>query len=169
MRREFHVRFLERLGVRLPRATRPTQTIAALLAARTPTPGADVFVADTGTTIRGEGGNDLLVGAATGGCTIDGGPGIDTLYGRGDGQVYVFRSGDGSDRVNDSSPTDSNILDFVDVPSTAVTVTRNDLHLTLSHSTGTVEVRFYYQTGAIQEARFSDGVVWDQADLEAQQ
>ncbi|MEZ5776252.1 MAG: M10 family metallopeptidase C-terminal domain-containing protein [Hyphomicrobiaceae bacterium] len=51
-------------------------------------------------TLEGGGGNDTIHGG-TGGDTIIGGRGSDVLYGEAGGDTFVFRNGDGFDRIAD--------------------------------------------------------------------
>ena len=144
--------------------------------------------------LHGKAGNDTLLGGAgndtingnAGDDVIVGGVGNDTLYGgdywsgTGEGNdTYRFSKGDGQDSVSDYDTTAGNndIIEFTDVKSSEVTgLNRVVYDLVLSYGVNDqVSIRNYfhpdptYAAGSrIEQFKFSDGVVWTDAQIKAQ-
>jgi len=124
--------------------------------------------------IEAHGGADTLVGGS-GGDVLLGGTGDDRLVGDGGADLYLLRRGDGRDRVFDYSHGEEGLdwLEWLDVPSTEMGVERLGHDLLLRNNSGDelrVEHHFFQAYGlgpahAIEQFRFSDGVVWGQAEL----
>ncbi|KJC54174.1 hypothetical protein UP10_40630 [Bradyrhizobium sp. LTSPM299] len=139
---------------------------------------------DGNQTIYGFDGND----------TITSGLGDDVLEGGKGNDTYVYRRGDGFDKIVVNNPTGSgyvNTLSLPDIASTEVSLLRwpgsgiNDLVLAIDGQNGspqgevTIAGEFNYgSTNAfnthvdradapIQQIAFADGVVWSEADIEA--
>ena len=146
-----------------------TQTPTALVAERRPTAGDDRFFADaTGSVLTGLAGNDVLVGH-NGADTLDGGAGDDTLIGGQGDDTYVFARPVGRDVITEVFGTDS--IQFQNIASTDVAVDSNDYHLRLMGPDWQIEITEYWFTWyerKVESVSFSDGVVWDSAQLEAQ-
>jgi Ca2+-binding RTX toxin-like protein len=109
-------------------------------------------------TIRGSGGND----------TLDGGTGNDSLFGEDGSDTYLFARGGGQDLiVNATSDTagSTDVLSFAaDIlpGDVALTVSGNDIVLSLQGSTDQVRIQNYLLGGqnTVEEIRFADGTVW---------
>lgn len=126
--------------------------------------------------------------------TITSGVGDDVLEGGKGNDTYVYRRGDGSDKIVVNNPADYshvNVLSLPDIASTEVSLLRwpgnglNDLVLAIDGQNGssqgqiTIAGEFNYgSTNAfnthvnradapIQQIVFADGVVWSEADIEA--
>ena len=132
--------------------------------------------------LRGGGGNDQLTGAAlddvlegnagddtlygdAGRDTLIGGTGSDTLRGGDGSDTYLFRRGDGLDRIQEygGAPGDTDMLSFEDCSITSVSrVYRsgNDLVLRLEPRDGVV-IADHFSGGVpgIEQYRFSDGTI----------
>lgn len=137
-------------------------------------------------TLKGGADQDIMYGAA-GDDVLEGGTGNDTLITGGQGNdTYYFSLGDGQDTVfnqnyssglaeTDAATTTDKIVFKAGVASTDVTVRRIDSNLRLA-ITGTsdyITVSNHFQndspssTMGIDEVRFDDGTVWNQATLAA--
>ncbi|MBL8328769.1 MAG: hypothetical protein JNJ71_07940 [Rubrivivax sp.] len=156
------------------------------------TPSADIIHGQAGAdTISGRAGNDTLNGGAgadnlngeEGNDTLDGGTGNDVLYGGTGNNTYLFGRGDGQDTINgtyDETPGRLNTLEFKSgvAPSDIVARrvydgnTYNDLELSVTGTTDTVKLRFFFvgddpgtPYSPVQQVSFSDGTVWDTAAI----
>jgi Ca2+-binding RTX toxin-like protein len=127
--------------------------------------GGDVVYGGEGDdNIEGGAGDDVLYGGA-GSDELNGGPGSDT---------YVFARGDGGD-VIDNSEYGSDGIDVIwfdsGISPSDIVVTRDsDLHFGIRDTGDSLTVKWWnrgsgYRIDAVQ---FSDGTVWDQADIDAQ-
>ena len=124
-------------------------------------------------TIDGGSGNDYLLGG-TGDDTLIGGTGNDTLGGHFGNDTYVFAKGAGVDFLYDwdTTPGNTDVVRFLDVKSTELTVSKLDMSMNLILSYGEsdqITVLNYFKDSApgqkIEQIRFSDGVVWDEAAI----
>ena len=148
-------------------------TVEGLIAEYRPTAGSDLFFGSPNAdSISGEGGHDLLVGNE-GPDTLRGGPGDDILYGGFSvtpaDDTFVFSQPIGHDTVYDYYGTNDRFV-FEDVPSTAVGFQQHAQDLIFVGPGWSVV--FYAHWAPVSYAKlerveFSDGVVWDQATLEA--
>ena len=119
-------------------------------------------------------GNDTLNGN-DGADTLDGGTGDDTLYGGLGNDTYTFGVGAGVDRIVDEDGTAGNtdVAVFSDVASTALRgLERIGNDLVIKYGTNDqVSVAEYFSpsyTGyKVEQFKFSDGVVWDEAGIKA--
>ncbi|WP_299969309.1 calcium-binding protein [uncultured Roseobacter sp.] len=128
-----------------------------------------IFGLEGNDTLDGKGGDDRL----------EGGEGVDLLKGGGGNDRYIWTTGDGSDTIDDSATSLSDIdtLVLTDVSSTEVTLTRpNDATFNLlitmdgSPEVLTIKKHFaYYDTRGtgIEAIEFSDGVIWTKDEIEA--
>ena len=136
----------------------------------------------------GVGGNDTLLGgdggdqlyAGSGDDVLDGGAGNDFLYGGDGNDTYLFGRGSGQDTIGEG--TDSLIVktDVVqlasDIAQTDVRLTRsgNDVVLSIAGTTDKLTLQDYFYVGdgtyqyRIEQIKFADGTVWDQAAILAQ-
>jgi len=135
--------------------------------------GADIYTATLASdTIDALGGDDLVDGLA-GDDVITGGRGNDTLRGGAGSDHYRFAVGDGSDLIVDDDVTadHADVVEFLDVASSVVTVTRphngNDLVLAYGGSDRlTIQAYFAGASHQIEEFRFADSVRWNVGDLQ---
>ncbi len=116
-------------------------------------------------TLNGDGGNDIL----------DGGLGNDSLYGDAGNDTYVFRKGDGNDRISNYDNTTSSRVDtvkFLDVASTGLTgLQRDGDHLIIGYGTSdhlTIQNNFSGAHYEMNQYQFSDGVTLSAQQLYAQ-
>ena len=118
-------------------------------------------------------GADSLVGSS-GNDYINGGFGDDTLDGGNGNDLYIFTKGDGVDTINqyDSSLGHTDTIQFTDVVATDVTaINRVGDNLVISYGVTDQLILSNYFVGLdyqVQNIKFSDGVVWSQADVLAQ-
>ncbi len=124
-------------------------------------------------TLDGGAGNDTLLGSV-GDDTLIGGGGDDTLGGHFGNDTYVFAKGAGVDFLYDwdTTPGNNDVLLFLDVMSTELTVIKpeNSLNLFINYGTADqITVFNYFKDSApgqkIEQVQFSDGVVWDEAAI----
>jgi trimeric autotransporter adhesin len=143
-----------------------------------------------GGVLRGEGGNDTLLGAygsdtlfggadddslvgGSGADELDGGAGNDVLDGGTGNDLYLFGRGDGQDIVSemaDASVGKLNILRFkVGIASSQIAVQRlgNDVELSLIGTADKVTIRSFFlgsdpsnSSNPIQQVEFADGTKW---------
>ncbi|MDF1722629.1 MAG: calcium-binding protein [Minwuia sp.] len=122
--------------------------------------GADNISGRSGTDmLAGEAGDDVLAGEA-GADTLDGGLGDDTLLGGIDNDVYVFRSGDGFDRISDSSGNDA--IHFgtgITASDVSLLPSGSDLLLVLANNAGSIRLANHLvaNTAKVEVARFANG------------
>ncbi len=128
-------------------------------------------------TLTGTPGNDTLVGSATGD-TFDGGAGNDMLQGGVGGDVYKFGVGYGYDLVIDTAAGNPNaVIDAIEflpgiTPADVRFVRVNNnlvIEIISSGDQLTIEGQFYGTSATvfnrIEEFRFSDGTILDEADI----
>ncbi|CAH1208159.1 hypothetical protein PAECIP111893_02849 [Paenibacillus plantiphilus] len=115
--------------------------------------------------LRGGAGSDLL----------DGGAGNDSLEGSAGNDTYLFRRGDGQDTITeyDSTAGNADTLQFMDIASSEVKLSRSGDHLIISvnGSTDSVTIRdYFYSLGyyRVESITFSDGVTWDYSGVISQ-
>ena len=141
---------------------------------------ADLLTGDGGDNIlTGGAGDDALVGGAgidkllggAGNDTLGGGAGNDTLLGGVGADIYLFGPGSGADTIFDADST-AGVVDAVQVAAgvlpTDVTLTRSgpyDMLLSLDGTADGPKVSFQFlgDTFGIEEVRFADSTVWDEA------
>ncbi len=123
--------------------------------------------------INGGSGNDSLFGDG-GDDTLSGGTGFDTLNGGAGNDHYLYAPGDGNITINnnDSAAGRQDVLRFLaGISSNDVIASRSDVSLILtlqgSGEVITLNNHFHTSNSGINLIEFSDGVVWDQAALEA--
>lgn len=114
--------------------------------------------------IFGDKGNDVLVG----------GHGDDVLQGGEGNDTYIYRLGDGNDRIQDAellTSAEFEILKLADTVSTGVEFTRigNDLLIRILATSETITVvnQLSSQHFAIEQIQFSDGINFNAADIAA--
>lgn len=150
-----------------------TWTIEELIALVQPTAGDDLLFGGPGNdTIEGGAGNDLLVGNE-GADTLRGGPGDDVMYGGYStvpaDDTFVFSQPIGQDTVYDYYGANDTFV-FEDVASTDIGFEAHPQDLVLVGAGW--RIIFYGHWAPVSYAKlerlqFSNGVVWDQATLEA--
>jgi Ca2+-binding RTX toxin-like protein len=125
--------------------------------------------------LYGLAGNDV-VNAGAGADSIVGGLGADTLTGGDGNDVYVFNRGDGRDTIYDSDSLDAiNTLRFgAGVADTDVLAVHigYDMILKIKNTADTITFKDYYiglsdSESKIDRIEFANGVVWDQAAIQA--
>ncbi|MGH9195059.1 MAG: calcium-binding protein, partial [Acidimicrobiia bacterium] len=131
--------------------------------------------------LDGAGGNDTLLGSSgrdtlyggLGNDTLDGGQGDDILDGGTGNDTYFWGWGSGKDTI-DSSDVGVGKRDVVQVSESSenVIVTQNadDLVLSIIGTEDQLAIRNYFASTnptAIEEFRFSDGVIWTPGDVAA--
>jgi Ca2+-binding RTX toxin-like protein len=115
-----------------------------------------------------------LVGDASDNVLI-GGKGNDGVDGKDGSDIYIYRSGDGHEWLNDTGPaTDTDTLIFTDLDPSDITLNRNgdDLLIIVIATGAIIEVNdFFKQWGTagngIEQIRFADDTVWDRDDIKA--
>lgn len=129
----------------------------------------DVLSAVTGTdqadVLYGGGGKDA----------VNGGKGDDALYGQGGDDIYVYRPGDGNDRIFDSAGTDQIYFMGGIVPgdlSLSRDISSIIIHVNSGGVTGEIRINNVYEgtegalrEGVIEQFRFEDGTTWSQAQI----
>jgi Ca2+-binding RTX toxin-like protein len=138
------------------------------------TAGNEVISGLSGTTNRlyGLDGIDTLNGAALAD-TLVGGHGNDVLQGGLGSDTYVFARGDGLDtiRENDATAGNTDVLQFVDIRSDAITEllrVSNDLVIKAG-AADQVTIQSYFSAPAneVEQINFSDGVSWNTNDVKS--
>lgn len=127
--------------------------------------GNDTLLGGSGNdTLSGNDGQDLLVGG-TGNDYLEGGKGNDT---------YRFSRGFGQDTVNawESTVAKNDVIEFFDISSTDVTVSRvgSSLVLSVEETSDSLSVNDYFysetdQQYKVQRIVFADGVTWSAQDI----
>ncbi|MGH8643952.1 MAG: calcium-binding protein [Gammaproteobacteria bacterium] len=132
-------------------------------------------------TLSGEGGNDTLIGSGgndtiaggAGNDTLDGGEGEDLLDGGSGDDSYLWGWASGKDTI-DSADAGVGKRDVVDVNESSengfVTQNADDLVLRIIGTKDQLTIRNYFagtDPTAIEEFRFSDGVIWTPGDVAA--
>jgi Ca2+-binding RTX toxin-like protein len=139
--------------------------------------GGDDFVGGGGgnDTLDGGAGNDRLFGNADndallgqdGNDALSGGTGADTLIGGVGNDTYIFARGDGQDRIQDQDITPGNLdtVQFSDIVSSEIVVSRDGADLVLSVGTSTDSIRvqdwFTDPQYQVEAFTFADLVTWD--------
>ncbi|MEM1047722.1 MAG: calcium-binding protein [Pseudomonadota bacterium] len=108
--------------------------------------------------------------------TFFGGLGDDNINARYGNDTFLYRSGDGSDWINeqDSSTTSVDVLKFLDLNAADIVASRlgNDFFLTVTATGHRIEIddHFYSTTYnyGIEEVHFADGTVWDRTQIAAE-
>ncbi|WP_432695228.1 calcium-binding protein [Marinobacterium sp. YM272] len=126
--------------------------------------------------VEGTVGDDILSGTSAGDLLV-GGIGNDVLYGKKGNDVYLFNRGDGSDRIYDSSGSDS-ITFGVDISSEMLSYSRNatSLFITVLDAEGnpssdSIQIDNVFDfdgsvsEGAIEAFSFSDGSTLTMVDI----
>lgn len=129
----------------------------------------DVLSAVTGTdqadVLYGGGGKDA----------VNGGKGDDALYGQGGDDIYVYRPGDGNDRIFDSAGTDQ-IYFMGGIVAGDLSLTRDIssiiVHVNHNGVSGEIRINNVYEgtegalrEGAIEQFHFEDGTTWNLAQI----
>ncbi|MDW7557805.1 calcium-binding protein, partial [Azospirillum brasilense] len=104
-------------------------------------------------TLSGEGGKDIL----------DGGAGNDLLLGGSDTDTYVLTRAGGADLVSDDTDGVADRIYVADATSadTTLTLSGNDLVVTIADSGASLTVINFTNRSQISEIVFTDGTVWD--------
>ncbi len=105
--------------------------------------------------------------------TFFGGLGDDNINARYGNDTFLYRSGDGSDWINeqDSSTTSVDVLKFLDLNVADIVASRegNDFFITVTATGHRIEIddHFYSSTYnyGIEEVHFADGTVWDRTQI----
>ncbi len=135
----------------------------------------DILYGEDGSDLlSGGAGNDILFGGS-GADTLRGGLGADVMSGEQGNDLYLLAKGDGSDVIfdNDASANNVDVVVWSDLASTEVVSMVEDLAggLLITNSVGDVlTVRNHFSAGGfgqIEQFKFSDGVTWSVADIQA--
>ncbi|WP_274603605.1 calcium-binding protein, partial [Rhizobium sp. CFBP 8762] len=134
----------------------------------------------TGASIYGVGGNDWLEGGQ-GADVLTGGRGDDRLEGHSGADTYVFARGDGQDTISDTESKDASQIDRIRfaagiLPSDIrfLSVGPNALVIGLADSDDRLTITDMFRADrdakdyGIERFEFSDGTVWQYADIIAQ-
>jgi len=123
--------------------------------------------------LRGTTGNDTINGSNNDDA-IFGDDGDDTIYGKNGSDTYHYESGDGSDFIDESSATGTDTLAFEDLNAADVTLSRllsntYDLGITVNATghTITMDDQFWSGDYGIEQIKFADSTVWDEATFKA--
>ncbi|CAN5472378.1 hypothetical protein BH11PSE11_BH11PSE11_04950 [soil metagenome] len=135
--------------------------------------------------LDGGSGNDRIDSSSVYGSVMIGGTGNDTISGSGKEDTYVFARGDGQDLILDRSATigafnfpvtSTDTLDFIgDLTANDVLLSRSgdDLVASIRGTSDSVTVQKHFLadtatvSNRIDQIRFSGGIVWDTAKIEA--
>ncbi|WP_226661415.1 calcium-binding protein [Microbulbifer aggregans] len=136
--------------------------------------GADILNANAGNDhLSGGAGDDQLFGGA-GNDILSGGTGSDILSGGDGDDIYRFARGDGLGNLSDSGGMDR--VEFVDIESSEVRVRREGANLVITLPGSTDKLIFSNQydgelltaaESSFESVSFSDGVIWEFAELMA--
>jgi Ca2+-binding RTX toxin-like protein len=129
---------------------------------------------DVVTSIIGTSDVDVLYGTS-GKDAINGQGGDDTLYGQAGNDVYIYRPGNGNDRIFDSAGSDQLYFMGGILPE-HVTLTRDVssiiVHITVGGATGEIRINNVFEgtagalrEGMIEQFRFESGAVWNQSQI----
>ena len=118
----------------------------------------------------GNDGNNILIGGA-GNDVFDSGAGDDIMIGGEGSDIYLWRTGDGNDRIiEDGLATDVDIVELKDLNASDAIFTRNGFDLIITNSitgeTLTVENHFVSNEKGIEYVMFADGSNWDRAAID---
>jgi Ca2+-binding RTX toxin-like protein len=124
--------------------------------------------------IRGTTGNDTLSGTS-GNDVFFGDLGNDTFNSGAGSDVYIYRSGDGNDYINDESgsTTDIDTVRFTNLNASDLTFSRSGVNLVIKvNATGqtvTIDEQYYSQTAnwGMERIEFADGTSWNLAAITA--
>ena len=119
---------------------------------------------------------DDLISGTTASNVIEAGLGNDVVDGRGGNDRYIYRDGDGDDRISDTGSDAADILELPDlIPEKIRAVQRagpdgNDLVLYFEQERDRVVLAGALAdgTGGVDQIEFSDGTVWAREDMRAQ-
>jgi Ca2+-binding RTX toxin-like protein len=122
--------------------------------------------------LTGGDGADTIVGYSSND-TIQGKRGADLLNGGAGSDVYVYASGDGADKIDESSGSTADVdrLRFVDLNEADVTLSKvgNDLMVRINSTGETIEIdEHFYSTTAnwgIETIQFANGTTWNLARI----
>lgn len=131
----------------------------------------------THSTLEGGSGDDTLIAAVHSGLgghinMLDGGTGNDVLYGSSGDDLFVFRSGDGQDRLHANGRDGADVLRFgagIGAAQLAATREGDDLVLALTNSTDRVAIDGWYlgEDHRLTSVAFEGGGGMTAAELEA--
>ncbi len=135
--------------------------------------GNDFLYGTTGNDVLKGGLGDDYLNGGPGNDQLEGGAGNDTLYGGTGNDTYIFAIGAGIDRISDYDTTvgNSDVVQFTDVKSTELSsLERQQDKLILNYgSIDQLTVAYFFNNVAykVEQFKFSDGVVWDEAAIKA--
>lgn len=111
------------------------------------------------------------LGGSSGADNFFGGLGNDTLQGGGGSDLYLYRSGDGADLINDTGGTGTDVLRLTDLNADDIRLSRsgNDLYVQDIGTLQTIRVANHYLSGGygLESLAFADGTTWDRANIAA--
>jgi Ca2+-binding RTX toxin-like protein len=120
--------------------------------------------------VKGTTGNDNL-GGSDRGERVFGDLGNDILNGWWGDDIYLYRSGDGSDVISESVSTWGDVLRFTDLNASDVTLRSDGTHLYIKvNATGheiRVDNQFWNNGRGIERIEFANGTSWDLATINA--
>ena len=124
--------------------------------------------------IRGTDGNDTIT-TGSGDSVIVGGLGNDVLTGGAGADTYIYRSGDGNDRIVEDSATGADTLKLMDLNAADIRLTRSGSDLLVNDLlTGQViRIDYHFFTGTtgngygVETIQFANGASWNRADIAA--
>ncbi|MBK8186313.1 MAG: hypothetical protein IPK77_03155 [Cellvibrio sp.] len=132
--------------------------------------GNDTLSGDSGSDLlEGGEGNDVLNGGS-GADILDGGVGNDVLNGGTGNDIYIFRKGSGVDTLNtyDSDTAKIDIIRFIDVNISEITLNKTGNDLIINYGTGdkiTVESFYYSSSYKFSKIEFADGTSYTPTQL----
>ncbi|ASF47759.1 beta strand repeat-containing protein [Methylovulum psychrotolerans] len=134
---------------------------------QTPTNGDDSLYGydDSNDTLNGLAGNDTLYGFG-GNDILNGGTGNDQLIGGLGNDTYLIAKNDGLDTIRDDGGTD--VVKFTNMLVSDISQVSSDgITLSLSYGSSQLTVQGYFNLTdyRIEQFQFSDGTVWDWADI----
>jgi Ca2+-binding RTX toxin-like protein len=123
--------------------------------------------------IRGTAGADTLTGSAFDE-TFDGGTGNDMFRSGAGSDTYIYRSGDGSDYIDEESGSTSEVdtIKFLDLNSSDISLVKSGVHSLITvKATGdviTLDEQFYSTTAywGLEKLVFANGEIWDRARIQ---
>ena len=127
----------------------------------------------SGVTHQGTNGSDTI-NATSGNDVIDGRAGNDLLRGGAGSDTYLYRSGDGTDYLDDElgSTSEVDILRLLDLNASDITLSRSGAHAIVtvngSGATITLDEQFYSSAYyGFERIEFADGTFWDRDQIRA--